>query len=261
MSKDEINEESFRARCAEACARYPDLPRLKTIAAVGAYDAEIGGDGKDSMRLTNVMDYALRSGFLIDPDFEIDIVNFREGRDFLFEDKPVDLVFVSYIIAGSYSFLPEFRKGQALITDQVSLCDIISRRNDKIEWAHHIDDIGAKLIATYGGHLEVNAQTFGGEYELDYDVLIPSPDEECMGLYVARQDMQALYPTLPKIDIPQCWLGFSARHDFLQAVAPALNKDTTLGSQALKHSSAPSSTIGRPSIAALSRSIMKNVIS
>jgi hypothetical protein len=256
MSTEDINEENFRARCAVACARHPDLPHLKSIAAVGAYDAEIGGDGKDSIRLTNALDYALRSGFLIDPDFEIDIINFRDGRDFLFEDKPADLVFVAYILSGSYPFLPKFWKGEPRVTDKVSLSDMISRRNDHVEWAHHIDEIGAKLIVTYGGNIEVNAQTFRRQYGLDYDVLIPSPDEECMDRYVARKDMQPFYPTLPKIDIPQCWLGFSARHDFLQATQPSLHKGTTLGAQALKQLSAPALSPA----AAISRSIMKNVI-
>lgn len=234
-----MNEESFRARCAEICARYPNLPRLKDIAAVGVYDAAIGGDEKDSGRLTETLDYLLRSGVLIDPDFVIDPINFRENRDFLMEDNAADLVFVSYIISGDYPFLPKFWKEETHKRDHLSLCDMVSRRNCHAAWAHHIEEIGAKIVVTYGGNVEVNAQIFGGDYGLDYAVLIPSPDEECMGRFIPAAEVQSFYPTLPHIDIPQCWLGFSAHRPYLRAIMPALNRRTSLGAEAYKHAQWP----------------------
>lgn len=234
MSNIEINEESFRAQCALACARHPDLPRLKHIAAVGVYDAVIGGDEHDSHRLTGALDYLLRSGFLIDPEFVIDPINFRENRDFLLEDNPADLVFVSYIISGDYSFLPKFWKGETHKRDTLSLCDMISRRNGNAGWANHIEEIGAKMVVTYGGNVEVSAQIFGDDYGLDYAVLIPSPDDECMGRFVPASKIKPLYPTLPHIDLPQGWFGFSAQRDYLRATAPSLGKDTCLAKEAHK---------------------------
>lgn len=239
MSTDEINEDNFRARCAEACARYPDLPRLKKIAAVGVYDAVIGSPDKDSARLTQVMDYALRSGFLIDPEFVIDAINFRENRDFLFEDNPADLIFVSYIISGSYPFLPKFWKDEAHKRDNLSLSDMVSRRNDPVEWAHHAADIGAKLVATYGGNVEISAQAFSEDYGVDYTVLIPSPDDECCGRFVPASGLKPLYPALPRIDLPQGWFGFSAYRPYLHEIMPALNRRTCLGAEAQKHAQSP----------------------
>jgi hypothetical protein len=237
MSLKDVNEENFRARCAEVCARHPDLPRLKNIAAVGVYDAGIGGPGEDSRRLTATLDYILRSGFLIDPEFIIDPVNFREGRDFLFEDKPADLVFVSYILAGAQApyFWP--KEDKPFNRDEISYT--VSRRGCRGGWANHIDEIGAKMVVTYGGHMEVNAQTFGGPYHDDFAVLIPSPDEECMGRFVPASQMKPLYPTLPRIDLPWGWFGFSARRDFLMATKPSLHAKTCLGEEALKHAQPP----------------------
>lgn len=246
MSTDDINEENFRARCAGACARYPDLPRLKNIAAVGVYDAVIGGDEKDSARLTRTLDYLLRSGFLIDPDFVIDPVNFRENRDFLMEDHPADLVFVSYIIAGDYPYLPKFWKEETHKRDKLDLCDMVSRRNCRAGWAHHLEEIGAKMVATYGGNIEVNAQIFNDDYGLDYAVLIPSPDEECMDRHIPAAKMKPLYPALPHIDVPLCWLGFSAHRPYLRAMMPSLNRRTCLGQEAHKQAQPPEPQPARP---------------
>lgn len=237
MSLDNINEENFRARCAAACTRHPDLPRLKTIAAVGVYNAQIGGKGTDSQRLTAMLDYMLRSGFLIDPEFVIDPINFREGRDFLFEDKQVDLVFVSYILVGAQEpyFWP--KDSQKLSMNQLSYT--VSRRGCRGGWANHIDDIGAKMVVTYGGHMEVSAQIFSNEYHDDFAVLIPSPDEECMERVIPASEMKPLYPTLPRIDLPWGWFGFAAQRNYLIATKPSLDAKTCLGEEALKNAHPP----------------------
>ena len=237
MPTEDINEENFRARCAAACARHPDLPRLKNIAAVGVYDAVIGGDETDSNRLTAALDYILRSGFLIDPDFVIDPINFREGRDFLFEDKPADLVFVSYILAGAQA--PYFWANDTKKFNMDEISYTVSRRGCRGGWANHIDEIGAKMVVTYGGHMEVNAQTFGDRYNDDFAVLIPSPDEECMDRFVPASKMKPLYPTLPRIDLPWGWFGFSAHRDYLMATKPSLHTKTCLGEEALKNAQPP----------------------
>ncbi|MFA7276589.1 MAG: hypothetical protein WC043_07295 [Pseudobdellovibrionaceae bacterium] len=230
-----MNETIFRERCRRACAAHPTLPHLRTIAAVGAYDAEIGGRGRDSDRLTDALDYLLRSGFLIDPDFEIDIVNFREGRDFLFEDKQADLVFVSNIMSGRPSCLPVFWKAQAGQLSEDQLIITVSRRNEPAFWAHRIEEAKTKFVVTFGGEIEVNAQTFCDDYGLDFAVLIPSPEDECCSRFTAAAAIKPLYPTLPDIDLPQGWFGFAADKGFLAASAPALASSTCLGRQALTH--------------------------
>lgn len=231
----ELNEQTFRKLCEEACTKFPDLPRLKFIAAVGVYDAEIGGPEKDSVRLTQALDYSLKSGFLIDPDFEIDVINFREGRDFLVEEKPADLVFVSYIISGGYSYLPNFRPEAPLVDDELKLMVMVSRRNHPICWATHMEEIGAKLVITYGGNIEVNTEPFSDYEDLGYSVLIPTPEDECCGRFVAGKDIKKLYPQLPHIDLPQGWFGFAAEKEYLGKLGGAFNKATCLGAEAQRH--------------------------
>lgn len=227
---DTSAEHEFRERCRVLCARHPDFPRLHTIAAVGAYDAEIGGTQPDSNRLTNALNYILDSGFLIDPGFEIDVVNFREGRDFLREDKKADLVFVSYILKDRI-YADIFDVAARKETDPLALCAAVSWRNTDGGWCQRVKDAETKLIVTYGGNFEIGTEIF--TYE-DYKELIPTPDQECAGNYAGRpQEIRKLYPMLKDIDLPIGWLGFAADPDYLKDVALALNDKTCLGRRAL----------------------------
>lgn len=224
------SEYELRERCRALCAQYPDLPRLKTIAAVGAYDAEIGGAGVDSQRLTGILNYLLDCGYLVDPGFEIDVVNFREGRDFLREDKKADLVFVSYILGcRPFNDAETFKSAaemEARPDYPLSLCTLLSWRNHDYGWSKRLVAADAKMIATYGGNYEVGTNFL----KFEFDVLIPSPDEECAGNRAESiEEMRPLYPALNDIDVPMGWLGFAGNTEYLAAIAPALNAQTCLG--------------------------------
>lgn len=231
-----MTEEQFRECCLEFCRKFPHLPRLKTIAVVGGYDAEIGGVGVDSRRLTDVLTYLLRSGVPLDPAFEIDLINFREGRDFLFEKTQADLIFVSNIISGRFNCLPVFWAANAGKISNLELITTVSRRNVPDCWAHRLDVAGAKLVATFGGKVEINAQIFGDTYGLGFTVLIPSPEQECCSRYTSSCDLKHLYPTLKNIDLPQGWLGFAADKEFLKSISSSLDRSTCLGQRALDYS-------------------------
>lgn len=225
-------ETKLRQNCFSLCDKFNNLPRLKTIAFVGAYDAIIGGTHTDSQRLTSVLQYLVGAGFPVDPDFDVDVVNFREGRDFLLEDKPADIVFVSYILSGVNPFLPKFRPGIRDCLSEVDWCTVVSRKNHEVGWFDRIESAQAKLIVTYGGNIEIQSQIFSDEYGLDFAVLIPSPDEECCQRHIPEERIKDLYPTIKNIDLPQAWLGFSADKKYLQSVQPALNTKTSIGQQA-----------------------------
>lgn len=232
--QEEFNhqEMNFRQRCGELCRQFRGVSSLKKISFVGAYDAVIGGHQKDSYRLTKILEYLLKSGVLIDPEFEIDVVNFREGRDFLNETSQVDLVIVSYIIAGRHYYDRLFSPHKVGSYSNLDLIDLVSSKNVEDCWLERIEEAKAKFIVTYGGNVEVRAQIFSDDYGINFTVLVPSPDEECAGSSVPLDKIIELYPDIKNIDLPIGWLGFSAEKDYLRQIAPALNNQTCLGRQA-----------------------------
>lgn len=230
---DNLYELDFRRRCGELCARFNTVAPLKTISFVGAYDAVIGGEEKDSYRLTQILEYLLKSGVPIDPEFIVDVVNFREGRDFLREDSQTDLVIVSYIIAGRSHYDKLFSKEMVSAYSELDLIDMVSFRNSESGWLERASEAGAKFVVTYGGNVEISAQIFSDDYGINYKVLIPSPDDECMGRYILQKDIPALYPTIKHIDLPMAWLGFSVEKDYLNEMKSSLNSNTALGRQGI----------------------------
>lgn len=97
---------SFEAAKATPAFTRPQFQTIKTIAVVGALienDGRAGLDqtGKlsyeDAVRIADMMDSLLEAGVVIDPDFDMDIVELTKGRDFLLEDKQADLVMLSNV--------------------------------------------------------------------------------------------------------------------------------------------------------------------
>jgi len=240
------NEAQARRLCDKLCTALPDQPRLKTIASVGAFDAEIGADMVDSKRLTGVMSYLLRSGFLIDPDFTIDAVNFVKKRDFLKEDNQADLVFVSFILERQQYGTVVYDERMAEIAEQAnsprSYFGVALSRLHRAEiWRNRIESAGAQMVVTYGGRDEIGTHTLCDRNNQDKILpLIGTPSQRIAQYAVwkgkepdleSRADLKTLYNNAAN-DLPMPWLGFAARPDYLKAVAPGLSQDTVLGQRA-----------------------------
>ena len=235
-----MNDQQFREKCRVLCDRFPDVPRLKTIAAIGAYDGEIGGSQRDSYRLTRVAEYLLKSGFVLDPDYSIDVVNFREGRDFLNEDKKADLVFVANILRDRHACLLywDFEELQRNPKWEECLDFTVSRMHDIFEFQDRFIKAETKLVVTFGGELELAADCFAGPDSLtDHIILVNSPKQECMG--GDRGTLAETYPGYAGIDLPLAWLGVTADPAYLDALKPALSRDTWLGRRAANYQVPP----------------------
>ena len=154
------SEADFR----ELCATYSDADaesRLKNIAFVGARDAEIGVQHKpDSKRLTAALVYMLQSGFAFDEDFEIDIINFQDKRDFLNEQKPYDAVFISLIRnqrgdenpnhkPPNYSVFSS-KLSNTILGNWHNTASMVSPHHSPDAWLKRARQAGAKVIVTFG---------------------------------------------------------------------------------------------------------------
>ena len=240
------DEAQARKVCEQSCAAHPDLPRLKTIAAVGAYDAEIGGKAEDSRRLTAVMGYLLRSGFLIDPDFSIDVVNFSNGRDFLKERTQVDLVFVSFILAqhlrSTYIYDENVRRMARVLPANPDpwfhLSPIfgcaLSRHHGKEEWRERLLGCVPKMAVTYGGQQEISTQILCADENAKWLApLINTPSFKVSDFSTRRADstfdkeggvnIRKLYKDATA-DVPLPWLGFAGSKDYVRATQDSLSR-------------------------------------
>lgn len=251
MENTDMNETKMRDECARVCDAVPELPRIKTIAAVGSYDAVIGGRGVDSQRLTGVLTYLLQSGVRIDPDFKIDVVNFREKRDFLTEDKEADMVFVSLILAqhvfrATYDYserLNELAKERSDYRYVFGMA--ISKANSALAWNKRMAGAGTKVIATYGGPHEIGTHNVCAvDNEKAFKTLIPTPqhsmwehvekvdgDKDVGGFTLNTKDsvnLSLLYNDAAN-DLPMPWLGFAASPAYLKDAQEGLSADTTFG--------------------------------
>jgi hypothetical protein len=94
-----MQEAGLRKMCEAALRQAPDATHaLKHVSMVGArYSSPNILSTMDREILFTSFKGLLEAGVAIDPDFEIDIVNFEYGRDFLAEDTPTDLVLGCYI--------------------------------------------------------------------------------------------------------------------------------------------------------------------
>lgn len=228
----DMNEEAFRAALAARCAAHPDLPVLRTIAAVGAYHADFGGTDVDSDRLTKGLIYMAQSGILISPDFEVDKVNFLYERNYLTETKPADLVFVSYIrhfefygraIMNHYydqGKMKSIREEMKQAADPAYYLDsklggILHNNNSPENWMRRAALGGAKMIYTHGGKDEIGTHTYRAKYA---ELIATSPFDKPASAHL--QTVRDVHGQ--DLDIPLAWSGFCADKAYLQAVAPAL---------------------------------------
>lgn len=245
------DETNARRQCERLCNDFPDLPRLKTIAAVGAYDAVIGGKRADSRRLTGIMSYLMHSTILIDPNFSIDVVNFSNKRNFLEEDKKYDLVFISFILRQALRGTFVYGSRQKEELSLRGLADFrgyygvaLSKDHNDAAWQGRVSSCDAKVIATYGGASEIGTQVLcDGQNDNGFVPLIDTPDKKVCH-FSARKWNKYLEPDLESYasltllynnaanDLPMPWLGFAAASGYLKTIAPYLSQETTLGRNA-----------------------------
>lgn len=221
-----VMEEFFRSQCAQAIADLPSgTPTIKTIAAVGALDAQFGGNEKDSATLTQMLRYLQKSGVPIDPDFSVDVVNFRENRDFLEEKTAADLVFVAYIIREPVMRVTKcFQKAigwQKPENDLDRLSITLSPDHREAKWDARAVNAGAKIVITQGGKFEIGSYSFKS-----FAPLIHTPDA------YGTDKEQVTFTTADfhgaQADFPTPWMGLAAAPAFLAAVAPVLSGRTEL---------------------------------
>lgn len=252
------NEAQARRACERACKKAPDLPRIKTIAAVGAYNAVIGGPRSDSKRLTGIISYLMRSGALIDPDFSIDLVNFSVNRNFLKEDKTYDLVFISYILREQLkgTFVYDGGSGGGTKRNFPSLLEhhrfygvALSHDHNDSSWRQRISSCDAKIVATYGGQAEIGTHSLCTDQNRHEIVPVidtpahrsnrfsmPGWNKYCEIDLESRASLKTLYNNAAN-DLPMPWLGFAAAPSYLKDAALHLSEQTTFGRNVRKQTS------------------------
>lgn len=231
-----------RRVCDLLCTAQPDLPRLRTIAAVGAYDADIGGKSVDSRRLTRIMSYLLRSGVLIDPDFSVDVVNFAQKRDFLHETDTADLLFVSFILHSPSNMTMKYGDWLHGIVEEEGERETfglaLSADHSLAAWRARTAATRAKMLVTYGGSDEIGTATLGaGEAGNALVPVIASPNARIAHYAVMGANgywdmeravnIRAMYNDRAA-DVPMPWLGFAMERTYLQQMQPAFAAQTTL---------------------------------
>lgn len=225
-SAHHIDEKSFRQRLSETCGQKAAGAAgepLRHVTMVGVNRPHVFGfDGmdEDSIRIRAMLDYLDRSGVAIAPDFVIDPVDFMMGRDFLREDTPTDLVFVSCILKTSRKSIDGdahlARIGDAARRDPSLAFDLSTRLSDRqstAAWQARIAQSGAKLCVTFGGTDEVDTAYAAAP---GYRVILPTPQRE-IPLWTDRHESAAAFYGYAGSDMPMLWLGLTAKDDWMAA--------------------------------------------
>lgn len=119
-----------------------EIQTIHKITMVGAIP-----NYNDEAYLSKTIRHLTKLGVKIDPNFEIDIVNLNNGRDFLKEEKKTDLVIVCAV--------PVFFD----ITKDTNTQHIEVQK----QWQNAIKKSGAKIISCFGNKVD----RFGGEITSD----------------------------------------------------------------------------------------------
>ena len=218
---EQLDELTLRRRCAELCETLPEIPRIKTIAHVGALDCMLGAKDVDSVRMARALDYLLRSGVVVDPEFEIDVINLYHGRDFLAEDSKADMVFVSFVPNVDHRLFPII-EAEVLASQKKELesgresqersffWHGRSSRHRASEWYRRVCAADCRLLLTFGGEKEVKTQLFD---QPPFVTVIPTPKHLCHASFFGLSRPE-LYQGIDW-DIPYKWLGLLVREDVL----------------------------------------------
>ena len=215
-------EKTFRQACEQRAKTLPsNVPLIKNIAAVGAFDGQFGGEKRDSLALTTMMRYFDESGIAFDPDFEIDVVNFQDNRDFFVEDSPIDLLFVAFIMRErvmrvTQSFNVSTQNVCASEDNINKLSVTFSPQHSESGWNVEAHKRGAKIILTHGGNFEINTRCFE-----HFSTLVESPVRHGAG----EEETLSLYEQFgQEVDYPMGWFGVSADMDYMSSIAAHVGK-------------------------------------
>jgi len=239
------SEDALRLMAAESYARLTPAQTpvaIKHISIIGTQRVDFNSPhaDRDTVRLGLTMQYMMQSGVAIHPDFEIDCIDFRDGRDFLAETTPTDMVFASYI-RGDQAY-------ESRYYDEEFLADTKGYNPDKPDvrraffhaqspltpndgWRQRVLRSRAKIFAAFGGAIEV-----GTQHVVQYDgndafvELIPNPDIPEILVDERKQVLGQLYPTHHGLDLPCAWLGFAFKKTYaLKMLETGLGTDTFMG--------------------------------
>jgi len=93
-----VSLKDLRDIAAQTIKGRAHAPWLKSFAVVGAPVIGSGIPSNiDEKRLSKLIGYLCRSGVPVDPDFEVDNIDFLCGRHFLREDRQYDVTLLSYV--------------------------------------------------------------------------------------------------------------------------------------------------------------------
>ena len=201
LHRDDLRtEREFRIACARRCGdpAYAGLPTIQRIAAVGALGFRFGGPSQDDRILTSFLTKTFRAGLRISPDFEIDSINFREGRDFLAERWTYDAAVICFIVG----FTATAIHNQPLRVYDAAQADgqygfVISRTHTRFHWQDRLRTCGAGLIMTYGSVAEIGTSDL--EEPHLFRTLLPTTTSASMFNhgYLARPDLIEAYRIHP----------------------------------------------------------------
>ena len=259
-SPQSVTEDELRAAFDRMNAAIPsDISRLRLIDAIGVYKpVRIGGDGPDDIRLTQILQYCLKTRIPIHADFVITPYNLVYGDDYLKTDTPADMVFTSFIMTPDrrIGFRPVVdttdpkgieKTGQEICTDWRTTDegrlasrfqldpDYITKRafyrarsihdNDDA-WHRRVVTAGAKMVWTYGGDIELGTWQFAIN---PLRSIIPSIDAAGIGNWDQDQIGQDYRGDhFRHWDLPDYWFGLCATDDYAAQLAQIVTPATTM---------------------------------
>jgi len=152
IQAEEIVETQFRIEFAWRRDRINkdinhDQTILSNIAVVGGIDCDFKLQSADSIKLSETLKYLARTGFIISPEFTLDVINLADGRDFLQEEKKYDLVILLYIykIGGAVS------NSDTKSSDYEGSSFINSPHHSLENWSKCIESTNTKALVSFGG--------------------------------------------------------------------------------------------------------------
>lgn len=246
----------FRPLCQKSCDEVdPSISRLSHISAVGALMNHSGNLSTNDKRfLAHTIQNLLDAGVPISPDFEIDIINLKDNRDFLKETTPTDIIISCWVLNLPFFMKPiefmsndegrSFDEAPCLYSDgsketQEDYEDRIlcSRFGIKASfkaafpvnsWHKRAVLSGAKIIATIGGIVEVNSFHYGGG---PYKKLLKTSEFKVIDNVKAPPRIENISDVFAVISDKDYSQSFAVliNEDYLQELEPCIKADNFLG--------------------------------
>jgi hypothetical protein len=223
------SEEELRHKAALSCARLKPWQRhlaLKHVTIIGTQSVDFNRvhTDKDSARLVLALRYLMESGIPLSPDFVVDCVDFRDGRDFLKEKGKTDIVFASYIrgkpSTSSRHYGPGFEMNVAEDFGGTS-----TNMHQEVKWAYYhaqsplterdgwrrrTEQSGAKIFMAFGGNIEVGTRhVVGKSTDAAFATIIANPDITDADVRPRHLSFSYIYPYAKDLDLPMLWLGIA----------------------------------------------------